>query len=196
MSFTWKVFMECNKAQWFGENNSLWKSFSSLAKKLMSRIWDMSISKLMKYFKVLRHIKKTVGFFSFIALSSSPNRNLCAFTQTHIYICEEMELLSFLLCYSHLLFFLFLMSFGIRLFSSFSVISREGILFYLRVYFSNTFKYCSAVAFSPPSQASKVNLSRVACSFGGKENHIQQPTYCSVSEKLILFCCVRIRLWW
>lgn len=43
--FTWKPFMECNKTQWLGENSSLRKSFWSLAKKLVSRIWD-------KHFKV------------------------------------------------------------------------------------------------------------------------------------------------
>lgn len=86
MSFTWKVFMECNKAQWFGENNSLWKSFSSLAKKLMSRIWDMSISKLMKYFKVLRHIKKTVGFFFLSFHCPVLQTEICVHSLRHTFI--------------------------------------------------------------------------------------------------------------
>lgn len=104
-SFTLKLFMECNKAHWFNENNSLWKSFRSLAKKLMSRIWDIWVFQSWWNSSSIRHIKKSSSFFSFISLSSSPNRNLCAFTQTYTYICEDIELLSFLLCYCHLLFF-------------------------------------------------------------------------------------------
>lgn len=108
-SFTWKLFMECNKAQWFGENNSLQKSFKrSLARELFSRIWDkyFKADKILENFDIL----KKWCFFSFISPSTScnsPNRSLylCLCTHNYTHDFEEMELLSFLLSYCHLLFF-------------------------------------------------------------------------------------------
>lgn len=152
----------------------------------------------MKYLKVLIYFLKS-GVFSLISLLAT--------LQTEIWICVHTL--------RHTL--IFVKKWSSSSFSSLTAVCsysvpyvfgsyvpfphsqwllQKGSLFLLRLYFSNTFKYCSAIPFLLPLQASKVNLSRVAWSFGGKENHIWQPAYCSVSEKLILFCCVRIRLWW
>lgn len=53
-------------------------------------------------------------------------------------------------------FFLFLMSLGVSFFFPHSQwLLEKGFFFYLRIYFSSTFKYCSAVAFLLPHMQAK-----------------------------------------
>lgn len=130
----------------------------------------------------------------FISPSNSPNRNLslCACTQTYTHICEEMELLCFLLSYCCLLFFCSLCLWELGSFPHSQWLLEKGsFFFYLMVYFSNTFKYCSAIAFPLPCKQAKWICQGLLTALGERRiTYGSQPTAvslrnwscCAVSE--------------